>query len=232
MDEFLRRLRYYLRRRQFDAELEEEMAFHRAQSGARRFGNVTRLQEESREAWNWAALDGVARDLRYGVRQIRRSPGFASVAILSLASASAGTAIFGLLNEVRLRACRQRRPGLWCDPDSREQRRLASTAGGMLRSLWGNPRPPGGLRERLRLGAAVRHGSGRGHAALVRHVGERRLPRARCRPARAPAGGERRPAGLRYNAVIGHLPAARAGDAMPQSDRNSWSAAGLSPSSA
>jgi hypothetical protein len=42
MDAFLRKLRYYFRQRQFDAELDEEMAHHRELSGAKQFGNTTR----------------------------------------------------------------------------------------------------------------------------------------------------------------------------------------------
>jgi hypothetical protein len=80
MDEWLRRLRYYFRRRRFDAELAEEMEFHRSQSGAKQFGNLTRLQEDSRDAWSWTRLEGWARDLRYGMRQLGRNPGFAAVA--------------------------------------------------------------------------------------------------------------------------------------------------------
>lgn len=105
MRELWRRLNYYLHRERFEAELDEEMAYHRERSGAKQFGNTTRLKEESRAAWGWMTLENVARDLRHGVRQLRRSPGFAAVAILSLAlGTGANTAVFQLLNAVRLRS--------------------------------------------------------------------------------------------------------------------------------
>ena len=50
-------------------------------------------------------LDSIWQDLRYGVRQFRLSPGFALVAIVSLAlGIGANTAIFQLLDAVRLRS--------------------------------------------------------------------------------------------------------------------------------
>lgn len=50
------------------------------------------------------AIDGIWQDLRYGARLLRRNPGFASVAILSVAlGAGANTAIFQLLDALRIR---------------------------------------------------------------------------------------------------------------------------------
>ena len=70
-----RRVRRLVRGGQFDRELAEEMRHHlelkaRAEgdpgAARRQFGNVTALQERSREAWGWSFLDTTAQDLRYG----------------------------------------------------------------------------------------------------------------------------------------------------------------------
>ena len=71
----------------------------------RAFGNTTLVKEEVREIWAWTSLENFWQDLRYGVRQLKLSPVFAIVAILSLAlGIGANTAIFQLLDAVRLRS--------------------------------------------------------------------------------------------------------------------------------
>lgn len=56
-----------------------------ARAAARRaFGNVTRVQETGRDVWEWPALDSVAADVRFALRQLRRSPAVTVAAILTL----------------------------------------------------------------------------------------------------------------------------------------------------
>src|SRR5215469_2989487 len=85
--------------------MEAGMSRGEAEREARReFGNVTRMEEQGREPWMYPFLEGVWGDFVYAVRQLRKNPGYAFAATLTLAlGIGATTAVFSLVNAVLLR---------------------------------------------------------------------------------------------------------------------------------
>ena len=77
-----------------------------ASAAARRaFGNVTLMEQDSRDVWCWPPLESLFADVRYALRTLRKSPGFTATAIVTLAlGIGANTAIFMLLDAIRLRS--------------------------------------------------------------------------------------------------------------------------------
>jgi len=77
----------------------------------RQFGGVSQIAEAWRDQRSLPLIETFARDLRYALRQLRASPGFAAAAVLTLAlGIGANTAIFRVLDAVVLRSLPVRDP--------------------------------------------------------------------------------------------------------------------------
>jgi len=85
-------------RRHLADGLPEQEAWRRARA---EFGGLEAIKEDCRDARRFGWLEDLGRDLRYGVRSLGRAPGFAAVAIATLAlGIGANSAVFGLVHRV------------------------------------------------------------------------------------------------------------------------------------
>jgi len=92
-------------REELDFHLEmEQMSGFDAREARLRLGNTTRIEEEVREMRIAAWLESVFQDVRYGLRQLRKSPALSLAIVLSLAiGLGANTAIFALVDGALLK---------------------------------------------------------------------------------------------------------------------------------
>src|SRR5688572_25414321 len=98
------KIRALWNRRQFEQDLEDELAYHMElrQSAARApFGNATLVREDLRDMRTFTTFDDLRRDLAHAVRVLRRTPGQTAAIILLLAiGIGANAAIFGLVDAI------------------------------------------------------------------------------------------------------------------------------------
>jgi putative ABC transport system permease protein len=121
LNDLVYRFRALFRRKSVESEMDEELRAHlehqaekyvksgvpieEAKRRARLdLGGLEQAKEECREARGVRVVEELMRDVRYGLRQLRRNPGFTAVAVMTLALAiGVNTAIFSVLDVVLLR---------------------------------------------------------------------------------------------------------------------------------
>ena len=115
------RLRSIFRRKQVDQELTDELRDHLEQqikenlatgmspedarySALRALGGMTQIEQRCRDARGGSLIENLVQDLRYGLRQLRRNPGFSFLAILCLTvGIGANAAVFSWIEGILFR---------------------------------------------------------------------------------------------------------------------------------
>ena len=116
------------------AGIDQGLAPEAARAAAiRRFGNRARVKERAREADPFFGVETFARDLLYGLRSLRRNPGFAVAAAVSLAlGIAANTVIFSLVDSTLLKPLALPAPDrlvvIWSIPDTSNPDRLGTSS--------------------------------------------------------------------------------------------------------
>ncbi|MEO8449827.1 MAG: ABC transporter permease [Gemmatimonadota bacterium] len=121
LGEIGRRMRFYLQRDRYEAEMNEEVEFHLSRradeleaggeperearlQAIKSFGNRAQLAETSRSTWSFGSLERIAAEVRFASRGFRRTPLFAVIAMLTLGlGVGANTAIFSIVDSALLK---------------------------------------------------------------------------------------------------------------------------------
>jgi predicted permease len=155
MARLFRRIQYWLRHRQLESDLREELETHRllkqeelertgmsareaAAASRRALGNVTLAREDARAQWIWAWVDSAWQDVRYALRSLRRQPAFAALAVGTLAlGIGLNTAVFDVYSALTMRP--------WPAPDAERLVKIFSVSARDLRARAGGG--PGGFSQ-------------------------------------------------------------------------------------